>query len=91
MSLVDDLFGTEQLAAAVLRAARGHITDMQARGGLPEGMNPETAVRLQAIAMLRSAAFVIENAADDEDDDDAGSDDRDDSDDSEAEHGDDDE
>ena len=68
MSMVDDIFGTEQLAAAVLRAARGYVADMEARGALPEGMNAETAVRLQAIAMLRSAAFVIENGADDGDD-----------------------
>lgn len=66
--MVDDIFGTEQLAAAVLRAARDYVADMQAKGGLPEGMSAETAVRLQAVAMLRAAAFVIENGADDGDD-----------------------
>lgn len=68
MSVVDEIFGTEQLAAAVLREARRYVEDMQAKGALPEGMSAETAVRLQAVAMLRSAAFMIENSADDSDD-----------------------
>jgi len=66
--VVDDVFGTEQLAAAVMRVARRYAADMRAAGGLPDGMDAETAARLQAIAMLRSAMFLIESTADDDDD-----------------------
>lgn len=64
---VADVFGAEELAHAAVRAARRYVAEMQRRGGLPPGAGAADAARAQAIAMLRNAAWIVQNEESDAD------------------------
>lgn len=58
---IADVFGAEELATVAMQAARRYIAEMERHGGVPPGANAAAAARSHALAMLRSAAWLIQN------------------------------
>lgn len=62
-----DVFGAEELATVAMQAARRYVAEMQRHGGFPLGASAGDAARSHALAMLCSAAWLIQNEEDDGD------------------------